>query len=618
MLRRVAGVGITCTVLSILLLALEPGRLQAQSTEGCVASGEVKSALDALPQFQQVNQTYREFHEQKLAGLRALRERYPNDLFVNREYISFMSDWRTGDQLIAEYKSLEEKNGSSPEYLYLYGLTLMGRRTTEEIWLLDQALEKAPNFAWPHLALSSIYAAANLRDPQKQVTHVKAFLTMCPSSLMGYRQLSRQPVDDPQLTRESAKRLRALLASRSDAEAVNAYPVLWGLEFRSRPPSEYPQARQQVGEDLKRIRSLDLAGKREWYNALEEGYKLVGDQKSADWAKEQRQERVPSPWEFAAREEWTKAHKRPEADDPSEKKKAYYQALLNATNQWLKERPNAMPVWWDRMSAARNLQDIPPTDVESIGEGYLKATEANGPRGVDADDLFAVAELYAERGIRPGRVLELAQRGLGQFEKEAQQPPSDLFDDEKSKAHRAFYEESTRARGLILEIRGTLGLEDAVKAESLLAKLELQLRAVKGAAGDEEWRQRTFARTEAAYWELMAGVAELRGRRQDAMAFYEDGLLADLRSGRRPEPENKNDLTIKARRLWDALGGTEQAWQAWYGSKAAAAAASRTNMTWAKINKPLPPFQLVDLKGKTWTVAELKGKVTLLNFWASW
>ena len=34
--------------------------------------------------------------------------------------------------------------------------------------------------------------------------------------------------------------------------------------------------------------------------------------------------------------------------------------------------------------------------------------------------------------------------------------------------------------------------------------------------------------------------------------------------------------------------------------------------------KPAPAFSLPDLTGHTWTLAELRGKVVLLFFWATW
>lgn len=38
----------------------------------------------------------------------------------------------------------------------------------------------------------------------------------------------------------------------------------------------------------------------------------------------------------------------------------------------------------------------------------------------------------------------------------------------------------------------------------------------------------------------------------------------------------------------------------------------------AKIGETAPDFTLVDIKGKTWTLSELKGKVVFVNFWATW
>ncbi len=38
----------------------------------------------------------------------------------------------------------------------------------------------------------------------------------------------------------------------------------------------------------------------------------------------------------------------------------------------------------------------------------------------------------------------------------------------------------------------------------------------------------------------------------------------------------------------------------------------------AEVGKLAPDFSLVDRKGKTWTLSELKGQVVFVNFWATW
>ena len=38
----------------------------------------------------------------------------------------------------------------------------------------------------------------------------------------------------------------------------------------------------------------------------------------------------------------------------------------------------------------------------------------------------------------------------------------------------------------------------------------------------------------------------------------------------------------------------------------------------AQIGQPAPTFALEDLSGRTWNLAELRGKVVFVNFWATW
>ena len=37
-----------------------------------------------------------------------------------------------------------------------------------------------------------------------------------------------------------------------------------------------------------------------------------------------------------------------------------------------------------------------------------------------------------------------------------------------------------------------------------------------------------------------------------------------------------------------------------------------------RFDRPLPEFKLKDLGGRIWTLSDLKGKVTLINVWATW
>jgi hypothetical protein len=607
------------TLLLLCLLALLVGLASrgvwAQSAAACGPAPAVKLALDGLPQ-QTPAQTDWQFHGQRAAAIQALLRQYPGDVFVEKAYINSMYGRSDREKVIAEYKARHEQNPDNAQLAYLYGRTLVGRQSAEAIKLFTGALQKDPNFPWLHLELVSMYSSPVFLDKEQRVAHLKAFLDACPTSLDGYEPLTR--IDDKDLQRNYAAKLRSMLEGRNDPDAVGTYRTLWALEFKVHPPSEYGPLRRQVGQDLERLRQLELEDKRQWYEALQDGYKLVNDQKQSDWAEEQEQTRFPTPYSLAAMSKWWKDHHYPGEDAPPDKRRAYYSDLLQQTAQWLKERPNTTFLYMQHLDAMEHLEDVSSGDVKTAVDQAVKVMMSNaGPEGSSSGDYFNIAEVLSKKHLEPERVVEMAQKGLARWAIDSKEPYYDLYATKERVEESKFYQVYSGLRGLGFETDGYLQMKEQAKAQLVLVQMDERLEDLKSLAGDKQDRKKAYTGELSAYWGLMAREAELRGRKLDAMAFYENALLARLDAQQKPETGMKDELADNAHQLWGSLGGTDEGWKLWYGRRADALA-NQATLTWEDANQPLPAFELADLSGKTWNVAALKGKTTFLNFWASW
>jgi hypothetical protein len=603
-----------CLCFSFLALGLASGSALAQSAEVCGPVPAVQAALDQLPR-QTPALTDWQFHEQRATALQALLRQYPDDVFVQRAYVASMRGRPDNEKVIAEYKARYERNPADPQLAYLYGLTLVGRQSPEAVKLFSAALQEDPKFPFPRLQLLTIYNSPAFLNKEQSAAHLRAFLDACPASLEGYEALTR--MDDKDLLRPYVAPLRTMLASRSDPQAVGAYQTLWSLEFKAHPASDYEALRRQVGQDLERLRQLKLEDKHQWYEALEDGYKLVNDQKQADWAQEQAQTRFPQPWDLAAMTRWWKDHHWPGEDAAPEVKRAFYNDLLQQSAQWAKERPNSIYICYDRLNAIEELDDVPAADVKTAVEQTLKVAMSNaGPNGPDSDLYSELAEVLSQKHLEPERVVEFAQKGLAHWEIESKEPPDDLIAKD-SLDNFKYNRDYSRLQMLEFEADGYLQLKQADKTQIALTQMDEWLQDLKAQVGDIQRHKKSYTRRLSVYWGQMARQAELRGRKLDAMGFYQNALLARLDAEEKPEAGKKDELADSARELWASLGGTDEGWKMWYGRRADALA-NQSGLTWEDTSLPLPSFELADLSGKTWNVAALKGKVTFLNFWASW
>jgi hypothetical protein len=130
----------------------------------------------------------------------------------------------------------------------------------------------------PDVLLARIFSSPKFRDNSKADANLKALFDMCPTAFDGYEALVRAD-HDKEVIRKYATQLRPVLQKRDDIDAIAEYRTLWTLEFKATAPAEYESLRERTARDVLRIRVLNLREKREWYDALEEGYRLANDQK---------------------------------------------------------------------------------------------------------------------------------------------------------------------------------------------------------------------------------------------------------------------------------------------------------------------------------------------------
>ena len=161
-------------------------------------------------------------------------------------------------------------------------------------------------------------------------------------------------------------------------------------------------------------------------------------------------------------------------------------------------------------------------------------------------------------------------------------------------------------------------LKQPDKAREVLAQMADALKKEKPGDKTKERMKTGYANYQASYWQTHAKVAEADQRKLDALMAYQTALSFRPKSA--PKPGIKDELGENAQRLWKELGGTDQGWQAYLARNHATKSLSEIAeaATWDARQTPLPDFDLMDLQGRKWKLADLKGKVAFINLWATW
>ena len=577
------------------------------SLPGCDPVPEVRQIIDEKLDYDALDKMkFAErwaFERQVLEDLIAKypRELLPYESLRNRTRQETPDDYPA---LRNQWVKMAKDNPDDPLALLLAGEALVGHNTPEAIRLLEAAQAKAPGFPWPSLRLASIYFSGKHADSQKLRENLEAFFAVCPASTDGTTQWLLNK--DQPLQPKVAAALRANLEKETDPNRLRSYETLWGLEFRTRPPTEHDALRAQVATDLKRLETLNPHGDAKWQAFLIEGYKQSGASQETIAKVEDRLLRGYPHSNEAYRvvyDRWDKAHKEPEDQTDVPAWANYEKEHEEALKGWIRDYPDN--AFLQREAWFYAIQDddaISEKDGIAATDAFLRYVDYEPPsqRQYIYED---AAEFLTQRRLQPKRALDLLAQARAFFDKsEAQDADNDNLTDEESRNagdYRLY--ERQQLDGLVLKAALQAGSpEPAVK-----------LRAEIEAPPPEEKKRLS------AYWLNRARFESIQHHTQDALAYYQLALQTRLAPPKAYYGKVRDDLNDEARALWRAQGGSDAAWAVW-SKPPAGSPAQVAEGRWEKPTKTIPEFELSDLSGKTWRLKELGGKTLLISLWATW
>ncbi len=230
-----------------------PARLRSAAALRKVIKDQLHS-----PEFDRL--TYAAQLERKQQVLSKLMERYPREV---EPYNLWIAAAREDQLLHPELLAGLQRNieNARPRILTILSPSISPPRRCaaptrpESIRLLEQAQSLSPPSHGPRFELAQIYSSGKFADKAKFAYQLTKFWTACPTS--QDQQARWMLVKIPELQATGCHRPSAHRSRRPTIpERLMDYEFLWGLEFRTTSPKDFPQLRQQVGEDVKRLEGI--------------------------------------------------------------------------------------------------------------------------------------------------------------------------------------------------------------------------------------------------------------------------------------------------------------------------------------------------------------------------
>jgi thiol-disulfide isomerase/thioredoxin len=570
----------------------------------CTAPPEIKTFTDAYTAASSGSapQAERKAAQKKVLD-EALAEHPTNYFLLDRQRDWFDDNTSAGQEAgIAYFAALHEKYPGDSGVTVEYADVLKAKDSARAVKLLEDAEKAHPDDPWAHFKLLAVYESGKFRNQSRLAEELDGYLKLCPSpgSPYVYRVMMSNGVSEQ--TARHATLLRARLDENSGSPNQNLWSTLWDMEFKVAPPSDHAVVRERIRKDLAYFEAFPNAGKPDWLTFLQKGYAMIGDKTAADRLGARLAADFPNSREAesSVTEEWRNAHPFPRNADHATMQ-AYYRASAATSHDWYARWRNVIYMMQE-FSARAALDDTKSDDLLALARAYVKAYHENPNSFYGATAIeFQVADALIKKKALPADIPAWLDEG---FHRENNRPSrltgaarDDLSDEMKALGDRqAAFMRIERARIL-------LDYYDAIGQPAKSRGVEDQ---IAGLTPEDQLKPELF--------EVRAHAAVMDNRKLDALMFYR--AARDL--GGRREAAGKTDtadLDQKIEGLYKELGGTGATMALFTGKTKFE---PLTSMKWEAPKNPIPAFTLSDLGGKTWKLADLNGKATLINIWATW
>jgi thiol-disulfide isomerase/thioredoxin len=587
-----------------------PLLLTGHAFSQCDPSATVKQTLDA---YSAANREPGTDAEKKAAKSRILETALaadPTDFFLLDRERDLLDENTSASReaSIAYFAALHQRYPDSPAVTAVYADVLRAQDSPQSLALLEASQKAHPDFPWTPFKKFQIFESGKLRNKERMGEEIDAYLRICPapSSPLIYLVLSRN--GSPEQITKNAPLLRTRLESETGPPNQNLWRALWDLEFKAVPPSGHAAVRERIGKDLAQFEAAPQPAQASpsqvaWLSFLSAGYTNTGNAAAIARINNQILKEFPNSHEAEGivTGQWRKDHPFP-TDQNKATLQAWYRASAAASADWY-ERWHGLIWLMQQFSAVAALDDTKPADLLALAEKYVQAYHANPNAFYGAMPMeYAVAEALIRKNVLPGAIPDWVDEG---YRRETNRPSRSLgfLRDQMSD------EQKRNADGQIDTMR-------VDRARILLDYYDAVGQPAKSRAIDDQLSgiHPTDDRLKPALFEVRAKAAEMDNRKLDALILYQSARNLGGKQRLRGTTDSL-DLDAKIDHLWKDLGGTPANLPLFTGKTKLEPVST---MRWETPRNPLPPFTLTDLEGKTWKLANLNGKATLINVWATW